>query len=262
MANMNPFLLPLYLAGLYRIFRRLKDVNYGFLGLLFLVTLVLMFFLHATVRLLGAAFIPLIAAGAVFLEELLTGARWKMGVRALPVVYLLAAGIYVLPTALPILPINSVYNLPRSFKYWYQSVREFNGGNSYAPITLTGRVGWEELVRDVADVYDQLPAQDRAVARIYTDWYYSASTIDYYGPRFGLPHAGSGALTYYLWGPGDSWDVMIIVTGRDNYLSVFFDECIQKAVTSPDTPAQFGIFVCKGPRLSPHVFWHNLKNFH
>jgi 4-amino-4-deoxy-L-arabinose transferase-like glycosyltransferase len=66
MANMNPLLLPLYLAGLYRIFRRLNGVNYGFLGLLFLFTLALLVSLHATVRLLGETFIPLIAAESVF----------------------------------------------------------------------------------------------------------------------------------------------------------------------------------------------------
>jgi hypothetical protein len=264
MANMNPYLLPLYLAGLYRIFRCLKGVNYGFLGLLFLFTLAEMVYLHATVRMLGELFMPLIVAGAVFIEEILTGARWKMGVRALPVAYLLAAGIYALPTALPVLPINSVYNLPRSFKYWYQSVREFNAGNSYAPITLIGRVGWEEMVKDVANVYEQLPAEDRAVAGIYTDWYSTASAIDYYGPRYGLPHAVSGNLTYFLWGPGDSWDVMLIVTGRTNILSVFFDECAEKqrAATLYDRPSKFGIFVCKGPKLSPNTFWPNMKNYH
>jgi Dolichyl-phosphate-mannose-protein mannosyltransferase len=262
MADMNPFLLPLYLAGLYRIFRRMNGSRYGFLGVLFLITLALLFYLHATVRLLGEVFIPLIAAGAVFVEEILTGARWKMGLRVLPVAYLLAAGIYVLPTALPILPIESVYNLPRSFKYWYQSVREFNGGNSYAPITLTGRVGWEEMVRDVAGVYNQLPAEERNVAGVYTDTYYSASAIDYYGPRYGLPHAVSGALTYYLWGPGDSWDEMIIVTGMENYLSVFYNECSLKAITSSNALGQFHIYVCKGPKLSPTIFWPNLKNYH
>jgi len=264
MADMNPFLLPLWIAGLYRIFRRLDGVSYAFLGLLFLLTLGLLLFLHATVRLLGETFIPLIAAGAVFIEEILTGARWKMGVRALPAVYLLAAGIYALPTALPILPIESVYNLPRSFKYWYQSVREFNAGTSYAPVTLTGRVGIEEMVQGVVRVYDQLPAQDRAVAGIYTDWYYTASAIDYYGPRYGLPQAVSGALTYYLWGPGDSWDVMLIVTGRTNSLGMFFDECTEKqrAVTGQDTLGHIGIFLCKGPKVSPKVFWPNLRNYH
>jgi hypothetical protein len=223
-----------------------------------------MFYLHASVRMLGELFVPLIAAGAVFVEEMLTGARWKIGVRALPVAYLLAAGVFVMPTSLPILPIDSVYNLPRSVKYWYQSIREFNAGNSYAPLILTGRLGWEEMVRETANIYDQLPAEERAVAGIYTDWYYTASAIDYYGPRYGLPHAVSGALTYYLWGPGDSWDVMVIVTGRENYLSVFFDECVEKqrAVTGSDTPGQFGIFVCKGPKLSPNVIWPDMKNYH
>jgi 4-amino-4-deoxy-L-arabinose transferase-like glycosyltransferase len=262
MANMNPFLLPLYLAGLYRIFRRLKGVNYGFLGLLFLFTLMLMFFLHATVRLLGTAFTPLIAAGAVFLEEMLTGARWKMGLRALPVAYLLAAGMYVMPTVLPILPIDSVYNLPRSFKYWYQSVREFNPGKSYAPINLVGRVGWEGMVRDVAGVYDQLPGEDRRVAGIYTDWYYTASAIDMYGPRYGLPHAVSGALNYYLWGPGYSWDVMIILNTGQNYLSMFFDECTRKGVAGHDLPGLLYVDVCKGLKVSPNIFWPNLKNYH
>jgi hypothetical protein len=263
MADMNPLLLPLYLAGLGRLFRRLEGVDYSFLGLLFLFTLALLVGLHATVRLLGGLFMPLMAAGAVLVEALLTGRRWKIGVRALPVAWLLAAGVYALPTSLPILPIHTVNNLPRSFKYWYQSIREFNGGNSYAPITLAGRVGWEEIVQDVADVYDRLPAEERAVAGIYTDWYYSAAAIDYYGPRLGLPRAVSGNLTYYLWGPGDSWEVLVIVTGRTNILSVFFDECAeaQRAVSGADTPGHMGIFVCKGPKLSPQAIWPNTKNY-
>ncbi|HLO17299.1 MAG TPA: hypothetical protein VK206_20875, partial [Anaerolineales bacterium] len=186
----------------------------------------------------------------------------RVGMRALPATYLLMAGLFVLPTALPILPIDSVSNLPPSMKYWYQSVREFNAGISYAPITLTGRMGWEEFVRDVAAAYNQLPAEDRRVAGIYTDWYFTASAIDQYGPQYGLPHAVSGALTYYLWGPGDSWDVMVIVTGKTNYLSTFFEECSLTAITGDDTPNKFHIFVCKKPKLSPNIFWPNLKNYH
>jgi hypothetical protein len=258
---MNPFLLPLWVAGLYRLFRRLNGVDYSFLGLLFLFTLALMFYLHASVRMLGELFVPLIAAGAVFVEEMLTGARWKIGVRALPTAYLLAAGIFVLPTSLPILPIDSVYNLPRNIKYWYQSIREFNAGNSYAPLILTGRLGWDGFVRDVADVYDQLPPEDRAVAGIYTDWYFAASAIDMYGPQYGLPHAVSGSLTYYLWGPGYSWDVMLIVTGRTNILSVFFDECEQKATAGPDSMYPFYIYVCKKPSLPADVIWSKQKNY-
>jgi hypothetical protein len=262
LAFMNPLLLPLWAAGLYRLFRRLNGVNYGFLGLLFVVTTALMFYLHASVRMLGELFVPLSAASAVFLEELLTGARWKIGLRAVPVAYLLGAGVFVMPTTLPIQPIESVYHMPASVKYWYQSVREFNGGNSYAPLILTGRLGWEEFARDVAAVYDQLPPEDRAVAGIYTDHYVTASAIDRYAPQYGLPHAVSGSLTYYLWGPGYSWDVMIIVTGRTNILSVFFDECEQKAVSDKAALSKFYLYVCKKPRLPADVIWKSQKNYH
>jgi len=262
LAFMNPLLLPFWAAGLYRLFRRLNGVNYGFLGLLFLFTLALMFYFHASVRMLGEVFIPLIAASAVLVEELLTGARWKIGVRALPAAYLLAAGAFVLPTSLPIMPIDSVYNLPRSIKYWYQSIREFNGGNSYAPLILTGRLGWEEFTQDVAAVYNQLPAEERTVAGVYTDWYFTASAIDMYGPRYGLPHAVSGSLTYYLWGPGYSWDVMVIVTGRTNILSVFFDECEQKGTTGDNTLYPFSIYVCKKPKIPANTIWSSQKNYH
>ena len=90
---MNPFILPLWIAGLYRIFRRLNGVNYGFLGVLFLVTLVLEFILHASIRMLGELFIPLIAAGAVFVEVKLAGIRWENGLKTATTLYLLVTGV-------------------------------------------------------------------------------------------------------------------------------------------------------------------------
>jgi 4-amino-4-deoxy-L-arabinose transferase-like glycosyltransferase len=74
---MNPFLLPLWAAGLYRVFRRMDGAQYAFLGVLFLTTLALMFRLHAVARMLAELFIPLLAAGAVLLEEKLAGWRWE-----------------------------------------------------------------------------------------------------------------------------------------------------------------------------------------
>jgi hypothetical protein len=147
-------------------------------------------------------------------------------------------------------------------KYVYQSIREFNGGDLYAPLILTGRLGWDGTVRDIAGVYDQLSPADRSVAGIYTDWYYTASAIDMYGPRYGLPHAVSGSLTYYLWGPGYSWDVIVIVTGQTNILSVFFDNCAQKATTGEDPPGKFYIYVCKKPKVPADVIWSSQKNYH
>ena len=73
---MNSALLPVYAIGLWRIFRRFRETNYGFLGVMFLATLVLLFLLHAKTWMLAELFMPLIAAGAVGVEEMSAGRSW------------------------------------------------------------------------------------------------------------------------------------------------------------------------------------------
>jgi hypothetical protein len=261
---MGPLLLPLWIVGLYRIFRRLAGVDYSFLGLLFLVTLVLMFLLHASARMLGELFVPLLAAGAVFVEEVFAGLRWEKGLKAGAVAYLLAVGVITAPLTLPILPAKLLPSFADTFMSLSPPVKEFNGQTfSYSPL-LPGRLGWDELVQKVAGVYDELPAKDRAVAGIYTDWYMPAGAIDQLGPQYGLPHAVSGSLTYYLWGPGYSWGVMIIVTNKTNNMAVFFDECELKETVQHeyDVPvSRLVIYVCRKPKVSSDVIWSSMKSY-
>jgi hypothetical protein len=259
---MNPFFLPLWIAGLYRLFRRLNGVNYGFLGVLFLITLVLEFVLHATVRMLAELFIPLIAAGAVFVEEKLTGIRWKKGGKAMGTAYLLVTGIYLAPMSLPILPMNLFLVYGQPIKPLYQSLREFNGGPSSYPVLLSYRIGWNELAQEVAGVYNQLPAEDRAIAGIYVDWFMDAGAIDVLGPQYGLPHAVSGSLTYYLWGPGYSWEMMVIVASTTNPLAMFFDRCELKTTVQQEYGMRhIHIYVCRDPKVSADKIWSSLKSY-
>ena len=260
---MGPFLLPLWIVGLYRIFRRLDGVNYVFLGLLFLFTLALMFALLAPARMLVELFMPLLSAGAVFVEERLAEIRWEKALKAVAVAYLVVVGILTVPLSLPILPPELMPVYAGAFKQLYQPIREFNAAWYYPPF-LSGRLGWDQLVREVAGVYDGLPARERAVAGIYTDWYMPAGAIDLLGPAYGLPHAVSGFLTYYLWGPGYSWDVMIIVTSRSNNMSVFFNECELKDVVQYEYDPPVGqpyIYVCRKPRVSADAIWPSVKTY-
>ena len=261
---MGLLLLPLWIVGLYRIFRRLSGVDYSFLGVLFLVTLVLMFFLHASARMLAGLFIPLLAAGTVFVEEMFAGSRWEMGLKVAAVAYLLVVGAVAIPLTLPILPANLLPAFADNFKSLSPTVKEFNGqAFKYSPL-IFGRLGWDELVQEVARVYNELPAEDRKIAGIYADGYGPAGAIDQLGPKYGLPHAVSGALTYYLWGPGYSWDVMIIITNKTNNMSVFFDECELKTTIHYEYDVPFGppyIYVCRKPKVSADVIWSSVKSF-
>jgi 4-amino-4-deoxy-L-arabinose transferase-like glycosyltransferase len=260
LVSMNLFLLPLWLVGLYRIFRPLDETHYSFLGLLFLLTLVLMFLLHAAARMLAELFIPLLAAGSICLEEWFSSLRWGKIARTVAITYMLSLVVFAIPLTLPVIPVDYFPSYAAKFNSPYLTIKELNG-LTQAPL-FTGRIGWEELVRDVAAVYEALPAEDRAVAGIYSDIYMPAGAIDLFGPDYGLPHAVSGHLTYYLWGPGYSWEVMILITGKTNNLSVFFDECelgmpakVELFIGRPY------IFVCRKPTVSADVIWSSIKSY-
>ncbi len=261
---MYVLLLPLWLVGLYRIFRRLDGVNYGFLGVMFVITLAIMFVLHSPARMLAELFMPLLAAGAVLVEDLSSKAAWGRWMRAGIVTYLVAIGVISVLLSLPILPMDRLQSLAKAIKPWSLVAKEFKGQSFGASSPLLPEdIGWDELVQDVAAVYHELPEGDRAAAGIYADWYGHAGAIDELGPKYGLPHAVSGSLTYYLWGPGYSWDVMIIIADRTNMMNVFFDECDLKKVGQYDYGAGPSgvpyIYVCREPKVSPNAIWSSIK---
>ncbi len=259
---MGTLLLPLWLVGLYRIFRRLDGVDYSYLGLLFGLTLALMFMLHASTRMLAELFMPLLAASAVFVEELSARVRWGGWIRAGVVIYLLIAGVLSVLTSLPILPIDRVQAIADTLEPLNPPIKEFRGMTFSTSPILSGRLGWEELVQDVAEVYHELPQKDRAIAGIYADWYSPAGAIDELGPKYGLPHAVSGVLTYYLWGPGYSWEVMIIVTSQLYPVTVFFNKCELKKIVQHVYDVPVGspsIYICREPTASADVIWSSMK---
>jgi len=90
-----------------------------------------------------------------------------------------------------------------------QPVKEFNARLSYLAVLPPGLAG--RNVRDVAEVYDGLPQEERAITGIFADWYMPAAESTSIAQNTACPMPVSGHLTYYLWG----WiflDVMLIVT--------------------------------------------------
>jgi 4-amino-4-deoxy-L-arabinose transferase-like glycosyltransferase len=262
--TMNPVLFPLLGIGLYRIFRRFDGINYSFLGIMFMVTLILLFTLHARAFMLAELFIPLIASGSVFMEEKLSGSGWRKGVRVAIVTCMAAGGILVTPSAVPMLPVKLLPSYAKAFGFLYKPVKDFNSPKSDYPQEFSNRIGWDELVQTVAAVYDTLPPEDRKKAGIWADWYGPAGAIDVLGPEYGLPHAVCGHLTYYLWGPGYSWDVMILVTGAIEVFRPYFVDVELKAVINNEFAMPYNpnrVYLCRTPMTSPGNIWSHLKNY-
>lgn len=253
-------LVPLWLAGLFRTFRRLDEVDYSFLALMFIGTGGTLFILNTQSRMLAGLFMPLLASGAVFVEELFIRISLGKWIRVTAIGYLLLAGVSAVLTELPILSLERVEAVSSVLGPLHPPYQEF-GETFYVSSMFSGKLGWEKFVQDVAQVYAELPPEERVAAGIWADWYAPASAIDYYGPQYGLPHAVSGHLTYYLWGPGYSWNVMIVITQYP--ITSFFYKCnLRKTIHHPyvyvGSPE---VYICRYLKTSIDELWPQLKAY-
>lgn len=264
---MNPLLLPLLALGLYRVFKRFGDVDYSFFAVLFLVSLVFLFGLKAKTYMLVELFMPLIAAGAIFVEERLAGAGWRKMVKVALVPYLLIAGILVVPWALPMLPPAQMRDYARDFGFMYQPIKFDKLPRTSFPQEIANRIGWDHLAQVVGGVYNGLPADERKSCGIFAEWYGPAGAIDHYGLQYGLPPATSGHLTYYLWGPGKAFGECTIVIAQDAslYYGIYSD--IQQVATVNNDDAMpyntnLHIYICRKPKAPVDEIWPHMKNYY
>jgi hypothetical protein len=134
------------------------------------------------------------------------------------------------------------------------------------PQHFADRFGWEGMVATVAQVYDGLPAQERSEACIFTSNYGEAGAIDFFGPKYGLPHAISGHNSYYVWGPrGCSGEVVISVGVPRAELERAFGDVERKATVRceycmPDE-ANRPVYLSRDPKASLQEIWPQTKHY-
>ena len=149
---------------------------YGLLFVLFALTT------GGKVYYLAAAYVYLLAAGAVTIEDRLDESEVRR--RRLFALTALTT-LLTLPVVLPVLPVDDV-------------------GRTYgANPDLGETVGWPQLVRTVGTVWHSLPENERSRAVIFTADYGEAGAINELGAAMGLPVAVSGHNNEWFWGPGD-----------------------------------------------------------
>jgi hypothetical protein len=148
----------------------------------------------------------LFAAGAVWLST-----RRALWIPALALI--LIGGAIAVPLALPILP--PAQYLAYQHRLGVKPQKTEVSHTSELPQLFSDQFGWEEMVAKVARYYHSLPPDEQKKTAIYTGNYGEAGAIDFYGPKYGLPHAISGHQNYFLWGPGNTTGESIILIGDD-----------------------------------------------
>jgi hypothetical protein len=257
----HPFCAPIWLAGLWFFFADPRGKTYRVLGWAYLVVLTEMLTLHGKIYYMAPAYVMLLAAGCVWMEQQawLGTRQWR---KPAIVMTLFAGGAIAAPLAMPILPVKGAI---RYSTFWnVQAIRVENVPQDDLPQLFGDMFGWQEQVEAVAKVYQALPAQDRRAAAILAYNYGEASAIDYFGRRYGLPRATCGQNQYGFWGPDKRPTAVVVAIGfRKADLGKLFSDVLPTAhvhsqYALPDE-RDLTIFVCRNPKLSLLESWPHLK---
>jgi hypothetical protein len=247
----NLFAAPLWIAGLISF---LRNRRYRLLAWMYLIPLALFFFGKGRGYYMGAAYPMLMAMGAV------TGAQWiaslpRLWRRAITAVFftgLAAFGIFILAVVVPLAPSGPL----RDFAL------KRNGD-------LREEIGWNELVRTVADIRDSLPPEQRANVGVLVGNYGEQGAIEILGAAYRLPMPISMTNSAWLRGYPEPPPSTLIVVGfsREDAEEAFTGCRLaghngnSEGVRNEESRYHPDIFVCGAPRKPWPVFWKEYQNF-
>jgi dolichyl-phosphate-mannose-protein mannosyltransferase len=259
----HPLAFPVVLAGLWFFFSAEEGRPFRFLGWTYAFLLAQVLILKGRIYYVAPIYPMLFAAGAVWIESRIEQRGWEWARRAV-LVPLTVGGIVAAPLAMPILPVTAAAAYS---DFWdIHKVRVENYDSGPLPQFFADMFGWSNQVKIVASVYRSLPLEDRAHSVILAANYGEAGALDYFGASYGLPRAISPHNNYYLWGPGDSSEHVVIAVGMDEHkLQTLFGDVRQVAtiVDSYAVPDEnnLPVYLCRNPRMPLSQAWPSLKFF-
>jgi hypothetical protein len=260
-AIMGPLLFPLWLGGLAWLFFARAGKRYRVLGWTYVVVLAIFIALKGKNYYVAPIYPMLFSAGAVAFERITSNrARWT---RAAYIAVLVLATAVLAPLFAPVLPIESFIRYQK--RLGIEPPKAENQPTGPLPQYYADEFGWEDMVREVARIYNSLPPDERARTAIFANSYGQAGAIDYFGPKYGLPKAISNHQTYWYWGPRNYTGEIVIVLGsdgrgdREHFRSVEVAGRADNHYSRMDE--RYDIFLCRGLVADFKTLWPQLKKF-
>ena len=257
--------VPLWLGGLYYLLFEPGAVRFRAVAWMYIVPLLILTFADGRFYYLAPAYPMLLAAGAVAVERWLAvraerashvtaGDATPSVTTARVVIGILSA---VAIASIVILPIGAVHST--LWKLHTEGV-----DHEYSE-----EIGWPELVRTVASVYDSLPPAERARTSILAGNYGEAGALDVYGPARHLPQVISEVDSYFARGYGSAPPESAIVLGYDmDDATMLFDTCRVVAhvtnshgIVNEETRFHPDVLLCTGPSANWPERWEKMRRF-
>jgi 4-amino-4-deoxy-L-arabinose transferase-like glycosyltransferase len=257
----NPGTLPVWLAGLVFLWQR-RDLRHLAVAYVALLALMLATGEGRPDRIAGAYPLLFGAGGWWWERRLRTAAGWA---RPALVAWMAVFTAVLLPLGVPVLP-------PEATARWaarlgvVPQIERGAGKRTQLPQWFADRLGWEQLVDNVAAVRDRLTPEERERAVYFAPSYGQAGALEWLGRGRGLVPAYSTHNSYFLWGPPpDPVEVAIVIGERREELQRLFTEvtlvkmheCGYCMPWRNDMP----IWIVRGPRVRIADQWPRWKHF-
>lgn len=227
----------------YGIWRLSRNPELRFFLVAFAALIVLFAMLDWSSYYVAGLFPVLWASGAVGLDRF--RARW------FPWLLWPGTASAIIPLIVMFMPWQPIESVSDADKNWRFDVQ--------------ATVGWPELVSDIADVYHDLPATERAHAVVVTETYEPASAVARYGDDYDLPTAYSPYIGLWYFGtPPDSADTMVFVGDLPDDLRAAFTSAERVGRTDNDLGVDnsfqhLSIWVLRGQTEPWSQLWPGLR---
>jgi hypothetical protein len=245
----SPYLAPVWIAGLVRLFRSPAMRSCRAVGVAYMVLAVVFVATGGKTYYLGAMLPVLVSAGAQPTVD--WARRGRASLRKGLVIAAVLLSLTAIPVTLPVLPTGVLRHTPIvSLNY--------DAGET---------IGWPTYVREIAHVYASLPASERPFTVVLASNYGEAGAVDLYGPADGLPAVYSGHNAYWYWGPPPASSTEAIAVGFDRSKLATFCGTLALAahldnhLGIDDQEQGAPIWVCGQLRSPWRSVWPRLRDF-
>jgi hypothetical protein len=247
----NLWAAPLWVAGLLCY---LRSARYRPLAWMYLLPLSYFLTVKGVYYYLAPAYMMLIAMGAAEGELWLAklSKAWRIVMKIILFQGIVVAGAYALAIVVPLTTSGPLMHFALDQN---EALRE--------------EIGWDELVRNVAQIRDSLPPDQRAHLGITTGNYGEYGAIDVLGPAYGLPNPIGTTNSEWLRGYPTPTPTTIIALGlQAKEANQIFTNCRlaghngnSEGVTNEESKYHPDIFLCGPPRKPWPQLWKEHHDF-
>ncbi|MBS1524378.1 MAG: glycosyltransferase family 39 protein [Bacteroidetes bacterium] len=199
----NSVVLFVWLPGMWLLLFAPALCKFRFMAFGYLVLFVFLLIMAGKNYYILGAYPMLFAAGGYGIEKWL--GRSPYGVRAAVLAMLIIPNLVIFPMAIPVFNLDQTIALYR-YEGQLMPFLLFEtkwDDNKLHPVTQNygDMIGWNEMVRKVASVYNHLSPDQQKHTQIYADNYGEASSLHLYGKQYHLPEVISLNSSFSMWAP-------------------------------------------------------------